>query len=72
MNMKLKKFKNWNNFYNKNKGNQYPDNFITIMLLSEFKNLSFSEKNKINILDLGMGGGPICFFYTTKILKHLV
>jgi hypothetical protein len=49
--MKLKKFKNWNNFYNKNKGNQYPDNFITIMLLSEFKNLSFSEKNKINILD---------------------
>lgn len=67
--MKLKKFKNWNSFYNKNKGNQYPDNFIIIMLLSEFKNLNFSEKNKINILDLGMGGGANLFFLHNENFK---
>lgn len=64
--MKLKKFKNWNKFYSQNKGNRYPDNFIIIMLLSEFKNLSFGEKNKINILDLGMGGGGKFVFFTQR------
>ena len=67
--MRLKKFKNWNNFYKKHRGNQYPDNFIIIMLLQEFKNLSFSERNKINILDLGMGGGGNLFFLHNENFK---
>jgi ubiquinone/menaquinone biosynthesis C-methylase UbiE len=67
--MRLKKFKNWNNFYKKHKGNKYPDNFIIIMLLQEFKNLCFSERKKINILDLGMGGGANLFFLHNENFK---
>ncbi len=67
--MRLKKFKNWNNFYKKHKGNQYPDNFIIIMLLQEFKHLSFRARNKTNILDLGMGGGANLFFLHNENFK---
>lgn len=67
--MNLNKFNNWNNFYKKNKGNQYPDNFIIIMILQEFKHLSFRERNKINILDLGMGGGSNLFFLHNENFK---
>tara|TARA_B100001057_G_scaffold495865_1_gene595843 strand:+ start:4566 stop:5192 length:627 start_codon:yes stop_codon:yes gene_type:complete len=66
MDMKLKKFKNWDSFFKVNLGNRYPDNFIIQMVLSEFKNLEKKKRKNINILDLGFGAGGSNLFFLNK------
>tara|TARA_B100000886_G_scaffold303318_1_gene233917 strand:- start:1783 stop:2403 length:621 start_codon:yes stop_codon:yes gene_type:complete len=60
--MKLEKNKKWDNFFKKNNGNKYPNNFIIRLVLNHFNNIKKKYKKKINILDLGSGTGSNFFF----------
>ena len=66
MDMKLKKFKDWEIFFKKNTGNRYPDNFLISMVLQEFSKIKRNERNKIKILDLGFGAGASNLFFLSK------
>jgi SAM-dependent methyltransferase len=66
MDMKLKKFKDWEIFFKKNTGNRYPDNFIISMVLQEFGMIKPEKRNKIKILDLGFGAGASNLFFLCK------
>jgi len=66
MDMKSKKFKDWEIFFKKNMGNRYPDNFLISMVLQEFRKIKYNERNKIKILDLGFGAGASNLFFLNK------